>query len=46
MLNYLLIIMKHIHVPFEDGEYKKLLKAKGSMSWHTFILTLVKGGKK
>jgi predicted CopG family antitoxin len=40
--------MKTINVPFEDKDYEDLLKAKGELSWHDFILTLAKrkGDKK
>jgi len=39
--------MKTINETFEDQEYEKLLKAKGSLTWREFILTLLKkrGGK-
>jgi hypothetical protein len=30
--------MKHLHDVFDDDEYAKLLKAKGSKTWHDFIL--------
>ena len=38
--------MKTLNIPLEDAEYKKLEKAKGEMTWHDFILTLIelKGG--
>ena len=32
--------MKSINEKFTDTEYKKLLKAKGSVNWHDFILSL------
>lgn len=30
--------MKNINVMFEDDEYEKLIKAKGKLSWHDFII--------
>ena len=33
-------IMKTINVTFEDREYKKLVKKKGNLSWHDFIMKL------
>jgi len=33
--------MKSISVTFEDKEFKDLLKAKGELSWHDFIMQLV-----
>lgn len=30
--------MKTINVTFDDKEYKELLKDKGELSWHDFIL--------
>ncbi|KKM75454.1 hypothetical protein LCGC14_1390070 [marine sediment metagenome] len=40
--------MKQINVYFEDEEYKKLVKKKGKLTWHDFILKLIesKGGIK
>lgn len=38
--------MKTINVTFEDVEYEELLKKKGELSWHNFILQLNKVGKK
>jgi len=35
--------MKTVNVVFEDEEFKALAKAKGSKSWHDFILTLLQG---
>lgn len=32
--------MKSVNVVFEDSEFEALLKAKGTKSWHDFILTL------
>lgn len=34
--------MKRIAEVFEDAEMERLKKAKGSKSWHDFIMTLVK----
>ncbi|MFH1307066.1 MAG: hypothetical protein ABIH83_05445 [Candidatus Micrarchaeota archaeon] len=34
--------MKTINVTFEDSEYKKLIKKKSNVSWHEFIMKLVK----
>ena len=34
--------MKTISVYFEDKEFEKLVKIKGNMTWHDFILTLAK----
>ena len=33
--------MRHINEAFEEKEYKKLLKAKGDMTWHDFIMQLI-----
>lgn len=33
--------MKSITVVFEDAEHKKLVKTKGKMNWHNFIMKLV-----
>ena len=33
--------MKTINVTFEDKEYKKLIKKKGKLSWHNFIMKLI-----
>lgn len=30
--------MKTINVTFEDEEYDKLIKRKGDLSWHDFII--------
>ncbi len=32
--------MKSLYVTFEDEEFAKLQKVKGSQSWHDFILLL------
>jgi len=32
--------MKTINETFDDKEYKALIKKKGDLSWHDFILTL------
>lgn len=32
--------MKQINVTFTDKEFKRLKKAKGSKTWHSFILEL------
>ena len=39
--------MKSINVYFEDEDYKRLEKEKGSLTWRDFILKLIKlkGGK-
>jgi hypothetical protein len=34
--------MKTINVTFDDGEYKLLMKKKNGLSWHNFIMKLVK----
>jgi len=34
--------VKTIHVVFEDEEFKALVKAKASKSWHNFIMKLAK----
>jgi len=34
--------MKRILEQFEDQEFKKLLKTKGDMTWHDFIMQLAK----
>ena len=33
--------MKSIYETFEDGEFKKLIKAKGKRTWHNFIIELI-----
>jgi len=33
--------MKTINEPFEDKDYDKLVKAKGELTWHDFILKLL-----
>lgn len=33
--------IKQINVYFEDSEFEDLIKYKGKLSWHDFILTLV-----
>jgi len=33
--------MTTLNIPLEDAEYEKLLKKKGDMTWHDFIMTLV-----
>ena len=38
--------MKSISETFTDEEHKLLLKAKGKLSWHDFILKLVKENNK
>jgi hypothetical protein len=30
--------MKHLHVVFEDEEYRRLKKRKGKMNWHDYLL--------
>ena len=37
--------MKSITVYFENDEFEKLTKSKDTMTWHDFILTLVKKEK-
>jgi len=32
--------MKTVNVVFENEEFELLMKAKGTKSWHDFILTL------
>lgn len=32
----------NIHIIVDEDEYQKLMKAKGSRSWHDFILGKVK----
>ena len=32
--------MKTINVTFEDEEHERLVKKKGNLSWHDFILKL------
>ena len=41
--------MKQINVYFDDEEYKKLKEEKKELSWHDFIMKLIKdnqNGKK
>ncbi len=33
--------MKSINITFEDTEFNKLKTAKGDMSWHDFIMTML-----
>ena len=37
--------MKTINETFTDNEFENLLKIKGSLNWHDFILTLIKQNK-
>ena len=39
--------MKTVHIPMDDEDYEKLIKAKGGKSWLEFImpLTRTKNGK-
>jgi predicted CopG family antitoxin len=37
--------MKTINETFTDEEFQSLLKTKGSLNWHDFILTLIKQNK-
>ena len=37
----LIIKMKTINETFEDRDYKKLVKRKGSLTWKKFILSLL-----
>jgi len=34
--------MKQINVYFDDEEYHKLIKKKDGLSWHNFILKILK----
>lgn len=34
--------MKQINVYFDDKEYEKLVKKKDGLTWHDFILKLIK----
>lgn len=34
--------MKQINVYFEDAEMEKLNEARGSKTWHDFIMNIVK----
>ena len=34
--------MKVINVTFDDKEYTALIKVKGDVSWHDFIMQLIK----
>lgn len=36
--------MKTINVTFEDEEYKRLIRKKGKLSWHDFIIKLAEKG--
>jgi len=33
--------MRRVNEVFEDNEFEKLLKKKGKMTWHDFIMQLV-----
>jgi predicted CopG family antitoxin len=35
--------MKTVPLHLEDDEHEQLLKKKGKMSWHDFIMTLANG---
>jgi len=37
--------MRSISVTFTDEEHERLVKAKGSLSWHDFIMKLVEAKK-
>jgi hypothetical protein len=37
--------MKTINEPFTDEEFAQLLEFKGEMTWHEFIMSLVKNIK-
>jgi hypothetical protein len=34
--------MKHLNIPLDDGEFKRLETAKGDKSWHDFVMELAK----
>lgn len=34
--------MKQINVWFDDDEHEKLVKEKDGMTWHDFLMTLIK----
>ena len=34
--------MKTLNIPLEDKEYKDLEKVKGELTWHQFILKIIK----
>ena len=34
--------MKTLNVTFEDEEYNQLVAKKGELSWHDFIMKLIK----
>jgi hypothetical protein len=36
---------KTVHETFTEEEHAQLIAAKGDMTWHEFIMTLVKRGK-
>lgn len=38
--------MKSINVYFENKEFEKLSRAKGDLSWHDFIMNLIKNKPK
>lgn len=38
--------MKTINETFTDSEYAMLVMSKNGKTWHEFILTLLKGGRK
>jgi predicted CopG family antitoxin len=38
--------MKQINVWFDDEEHKELVEIKKELSWHDFIMSLVKKEKK
>lgn len=38
--------MKQINVYFDDDEMVLLNEKRGKMTWHNFIMSFVKGGKK
>jgi hypothetical protein len=36
--------MKKVPLLLDDDQYKKLIKAKGSMTWVEFVMKLTNGG--
>lgn len=34
--------MKTVHIPMDDEDYEKLVKAKGDKSWLEFVMHLIK----
>ena len=47
MIGGIIYTMKHIHIFYEDKEYKEIIKLKKNtnLNWHDFLLHLVRNYK-